>query len=479
MNRLDAFRDWLDNALARATPDQRLPTNAQLARQWRLSEATIRRVLRSYAEQGLVESIRGSGTFARPTTPTEEPAPQAPRSAHQALADSLAEAIARADLRRGDPLPLVKSLCTQYHVTPSTVTAAYRLLARQGLAVRAGRRYRVGQVTDVTRPFGWEQVALVYDAARSLQDLIDGLLWRPALEEMEMELQGCRHRLTYLQSTDIDRSVQAWKAQGRFPRGIVLVSDGRLDIHSMAERLLRILPSRIRRPTIVLAGDRPKALPAGVQAFTHGHIPTTRAREIARLCAHHRVGCLAVFVGAPPPRPSAARDALRLVPELDSLSPGTALEFIVRRSPTIATPRDYFAFLRAYFPDSYLLGLAGKSRAVDFGTLEHACVVVDSDAERLATLPKGSMACFLSDDHAADALSWCEAHTVRVPWDLSILGTHNCPRHYHLGLSCCVADWRAIGYQLAHALIGDLPVERTRRGYIRTRARIIHRQTTP
>ena len=52
------------------------------------------------------------------------------------------------------------------------------------------------------------------------------------------------------------------------------------------------------------------------------------------------------------------------------------------------------------------------------------------------------------------------------------------PSLYHHGISSCGPDWRGIGYLMAHALVGSVPVARTSKGYLSTRAAMVHRDTS-
>jgi hypothetical protein len=60
----------------------------------------------------------------------------------------------------------------------------------------------------------------------------------------------------------------------------------------------------------------------------------------------------------------------------------------------------------------------------------------------------------------------------------SLVSLDNDPRFYHLGLTYCGPDWDTIGYQMAHAIIGDFPVARTSKGFIKTKAGVLEKLTT-
>ncbi|MSR83406.1 MAG: GntR family transcriptional regulator [Candidatus Latescibacteria bacterium] len=85
---------------------------------------------------------------------------------------------------------------------------------------------------------------------------------------------------------------------------------------------------------------------------------------------------------------------------------------------------------------------------------------------------------FSRDEEAIAGLNWARQYRLAVPSQLSIVGMENTPRFYHCGLSHCGPDWETIGYLMGHSLIGDFAIERTGRGYLRTRAWMVERLTT-
>jgi hypothetical protein len=52
------------------------------------------------------------------------------------------------------------------------------------------------------------------------------------------------------------------------------------------------------------------------------------------------------------------------------------------------------------------------------------------------------------------------------------------PSLRHHGLTTCVKDFETIGYQVAHALIGDISIARTTRGYLKPSALVLRRRST-
>lgn len=80
-------------------------------------------------------------------------------------------------------------------------------------------------------------------------------------------------------------------------------------------------------------------------------------------------------------------------------------------------------------------------------------------------------------EQRSPALTLCREQRIAVSKQLSIIGLENDPACFHLGISSCVPDWDGIGYLMAHALMRDFAIEKTGKGFIQTRAKMIYRTT--
>jgi DNA-binding LacI/PurR family transcriptional regulator len=85
---------------------------------------------------------------------------------------------------------------------------------------------------------------------------------------------------------------------------------------------------------------------------------------------------------------------------------------------------------------------------------------------------------FNQDQDAAAAVRWAQERRIEIPARVSVLTLENNPQNYELGISLCEPDWEHAGYLLAHAIIGDFPIEKTSKGFLRTRARVVTKLTT-
>ena len=92
-------------------------------------------------------------------------------------------------------------------------------------------------------------------------------------------------------------------------------------------------------------------------------------------------------------------------------------------------------------------------------------------------LGKGLWIC-LSSAGAMAAQDWCLQQGVAVPGAAAIVSLEADPALIGRGISAAAPDSDTIGYQLAHSLMGDIPLARTRHGYLDTRAMVYQRLTT-
>jgi hypothetical protein len=61
--------------------------------------------------------------------------------------------------------------------------------------------------------------------------------------------------------------------------------------------------------------------------------------------------------------------------------------------------------------------------------------------------------------------------------DIAVVGLSNDPRLLHRNITCCVPDWERLGYLLAHAAMGDMPVAHSSQGFVRAAALTLERAT--
>ena len=122
--------------------------------------------------------------------------------------------------------------------------------------------------------------------------------------------------------------------------------------------------------------------------------------------------------------------------------------------------------------------LQSKKTGSTYPSFLETLVVEETFERSYRTAPSPALWVFPFAHDAEAAIQWCARNRVAVPKPVSIIALESGPVCIRSGISSCIEDWRTIGYQMAHALIGDIPVSRTRRGYLRLTATLLERRTT-
>lgn len=164
--------------------------------------------------------------------------------------------------------------------------------------------------------------------------------------------------------------------------------------------------------------------------------------------------------------------ALRLIGELGRL-PGLESQLLVRSS----RPRRMQRRLREEVPISVARRLLGKHHPVRIDDVADIVSIVESYVESLSTAPRPTAAVCSRDADAVELLDCCIATGIAVPKQVGIVGLENHARFYPRSLTTCVPDWDTVGHLLAHTLIGDIPVRRSRRGFVDAGVSIFERGT--
>lgn len=475
------FEQWLSRHIAGCSPGDRLPTGKRLAAAWSLSEGTVRSILRRFRDEGKLLLIQGKGTFVPGDGSEPDPAETADPNAVQTIVDFILEAIARGDLKLGRPLPSVKYMRLQFHVAPMTVIRAYRALKERGDVVRVGKRYWVGNFRTLIGAGSHNEIRL-FSNADDIEQLFSHSVLSNAYREMEYELLSRGFRLRYEPIARFGSACAAWKANRDFPFGIIIAGND----PAIHEKLRRQLESMVRGPrgsgsSLLMAGKRVDRRIRGIHYLCQGHIDTARSRLVARYCFDKHFSAIRLFFDAHHTPVTMLRSLIRVFPEVRHLDKQMKMYLHIKKHPNFPTFDSILAHIRRSLTldEHYLEGIMNKYNSFSLDELSGDTSIVGNFAEVFQSSGGKELWLFGDDDHAARCLAWCREHHRDVPGETAIAGVANSPRFYHLGISSFVADWRTIGYLMAHALIGDIPIERSSKGYVRTRVAMFSRLTTP
>lgn len=441
--------------------------------------------------EGTVVRVAGKGTI-KPSleSPKSTEIPVlGNRTAAEDLAEQLVESIRRGELRRGDRLPQSKFLRLEYRLSDRTIRRAYTRLVRLGLVTRIGSAYHVGKFRPKTGNRGFGTVLLIAESPGMLPKIFTSYERSSAYYRLERELHANGLQLRYLSRGDVPRVHNEFRKMGKKPDGILFfrLNGNELDI---VPDVVRPFMCRGGTPDFPLLIDlqsygNTTRRPYKLNIFSQGNLYTEQARTVARYCRRDASRPIIVFFNAERIRKNPRGAYLRrfklihevissgdphadvslavLSPETSSLTSDTLYEEIA------ANNRSYIDYLNEKY---------GYSNGVSMSRLhENLRIVPDFNAVLEHPNQKSIWLCS-SDELTEKAIYTCVSRRLKVPHDISILSLENAPSYYHLSVSACAPDWDLVGYTMAHAIIRDLPMNKTSKGFLRIPCSIIHRGTT-
>lgn len=484
------FRTWLEGYVKDLPPGERLPTDSELAAQWRLSPRTVRRVMAPLREQGLLVRIPGKGTFTpADTQAADAPPPEKPLPSEERLAMSLADAIYRGELRRGDPLPQVKFICLQYHVSEKTVAAAYRRLETMGLVRKVGKRYWVGSLMPSIRADVRKEVWVVAGREEDFSEIYTEDYLAAAYQKMERELRSCGLLLRYATRREFPDLQRRWVSRQDYPAGVVFQHfDGR-NWDEVAP-LLKPLTGTVGQPRTSVLIDiadvgRLHTAPPRMHVLSRGNLTTNQSRSVAGLVAGIDASTVVVVFDGDYVRERPRYGYLRYYKTIYEILQTTRARRRVQQVIVTDEPdMDATWFERRVFQPEpeYVEYLLTKYASVTTGgnrVVDRSPLVVPDMHALAKRFGRDSVFVCTRANLAADALPALEKTGHAVPKDASVVTLEDSPRYYHLGLTACAPDWDLVGYLMAHAIIGDFPLERTHRRFIKIPCPPVERFTTP
>ncbi len=472
---------WLEQRLSQAAPGERFPSDRALARRFGLSERTVRTIMSRLARNGMVSRVRGSGTFKPRAAIADKPHEPLRPTAAQSIASRIHELIVKGELKSGEALPQVKFLCRSFRVAPATVSQAYRILQQRGVAVRVGRKCFAGNLDYTPMPVRRKRVFFfsTWTGGFRRAMAIDGML--PGYRKMEKELMRHGYRVAYFGPDELDTLMATGRLNGSLPDALAVGYVPRHQYDSISSRLVRFVrkASPATPPALMFSDAAPRRMPREINLLCHGNIATNWTRTLARFLLGRHVTAVTLFYDATRALrgPFTFASSAKLYPELLHFGGEVRFRVVIRSD----NDTDVGALLQTIWPESsegMIETVMGKYRPMAVDRFEERIRVTRAFDELYHRYRDDSAWLFSSATSAAQALQWCREHGVTVPDDLAIVAFENNPDFFHHSISTCIVDDETIGYQMAQSLIGDIPVARTSRGYIRPAAMVLERATT-
>jgi DNA-binding transcriptional regulator YhcF (GntR family) len=480
----DKLAAWLKQQLKEKQPGERLPTDRELGSTFNLSRSTVKRVVSQFVKKGLVVRIPGKGSFLPQEETGQDHPIQTPSSSAEVISASIYQSICSGDLKNGEALPPIKYMSYRFRVSASTVIAAYKRLQEAGHITKVGKTFWVGAFKNLIRAEPKREVYLFnyrsYDFTRLFQE--DMLAY--AYQKMERELLTHGRLLRFENSKDWPQLYKKWLKEERIPAGIIFSGFN-------SPRLTTILPelkyfldqTGENRPRVLLEwlGGQYRREMQSIQLLTRGSILTMAANALARFIIQQKYREAVIFIDEAEQVWNFGgfiHPLFRIIRELYLLDPEIRL-YIVVKTPT--SDREYQRELQERKIPNELRKIIENERRyvkISYKDIINRMVVTGNlqpSCRRFRSVP---LWVFTTDALAEQGYRWAQRQGVKVPDDLSLVVLENNPRYFHLGLTYCGPDWEGIGYLMAHTIIGDFPIEKTNRGFIKTKAIILEKLTT-
>ncbi len=474
-DRPGTVRDRALRMVLQYPPGRLLPTDTDTADMVGASVRTIRRCMHEFAEQGLVKRIRGKGTYRAGKLSSAETIHGTGHSVVENIRRTILDSIARGEIRLGQPLPLVKRVALHYKVHPSSVISAYRELCCQGLVEQIGKRYWLGTFREVLKEGGGRRVLVVASGDEVLESLYSTHELNYAFRRMEYVLHSSGFVLEYITKKQFLQKVDEYCTVGPMPFGLVLAginAEEYVRLEPFLDRLVKSAGSF--RPSVLLlarSGAYPVSRSYVQPLWYHGSTLTALSRELACTARERKYSRITLFFDSSVPNVHSAKAYLKIRSEVRHLAPG--IEFRYRLKADTPNP-PLFSVIRS----KLAIPILCKYEQEDRENVLKDCVAVRDLFDTLPRPKSGEAWVFCRTEDAVKALDYCRMRRIEVPDDVALIGLTNEPGYHRHGITTCVEDWDRIGYLMAHAIIGDMPIERSSRGFIRTPAVFLERQTT-
>lgn len=479
--KIQQFKQWLQSVIAQNDSGLQLPFDRDLSRRFGISMRSIARVMKEFAEANQIERVHGKGTFVCKQNVSAPAAPvQAPQSAPERLAESILDAFRRGDLREGEALPSVKYMTRRFHVAPATVSGAYAQLVASGYVTRIGKTFWLGRFGELAHAGKQREIIVFVENHAQLAALYHPHTFlSSALRKMEDILSSSRYRISYRYLSELSELIADWRKGRTAPSGLVLYrhTDKHLRTYPAIKLLLKQPTMLASMPVLVdLEWGRRVKPSSHVTVLSRNHIYTAVGRTLGEYLRRTDYQTITLVIDNEFSRtggfPAQFSHSIKLFEEIDHALPSSDLSIVLAGQP-------HNADIRQWIVDTFEFHAHGKYRPISVGeflsrvrTVPTLTDVVKEDMNRTTLV-------FSRDSMAVHAIRLCQKDAIAIPGQCSLIGLENDSAYFHYGISACVPDWEAIGYLMAHSFLRDFPIEKSRKGFMQTRAKMICRHTTP
>jgi hypothetical protein len=299
-----------------------------------------------------------------------------------------------------------------------------------------------------------------------------------AFQKMERELYNAGYFLHPERAENLAVRANGWESSGQYPAGLVFydVDPSHLPFfRDFLHKYGAALRNRVRLLVHGRQGNLSELVPHA-QVFLRGNVDTEKARVLAYylLNAGYREANFCIdeadfseFIDV--------RFFLKIALSVKNVIPDFIFRFIIRPVPG---SRGKLSF-SDHVDDGYRAYLKLKYPNANLDHLEQYVHFAPDAFEACAEHPAAKIWIFFRDQMAGEAMDWLRGKGKSVPQDVAIAGFQNDPRYYHLGISTCGPDWDNMGYVMAHVIVGDIKLAKSRKGFVKVRCHMVDKLTTP
>ena len=485
-----SIEKWLEEFISQYPEGTQLPYSKTLAEKFQISESTVHRKIGNWVQAGKIIRVAGKGTFLASSSSnfkssqwisSSEQSDLLPlTSSIEKVKESILDAISKGIFKQGNVLPSIKTLCHQSHVSTDSMRIALNDLYKKGVLSRLGRSYTVGGLNSSLRNANRNKVILLTSKKEDALYFKEKDLGK-VIAAMEGELLDAGCFLEMHTYADVPQLKVEWKKDSLLPRGIVLAGPnlGSSPPNKLlkAWQMISVLFNKASySPKMIglLRGRMTRK--AGLAVYNTGHFVVANARETAKFVVIKGVKRVHFLYNANALPIEEFINMVMILPELMGLNKKIEFAYYIHSSKDDL--KDFQKKLLNRFKQRYLQSILSKHASLALSVLFDNMHLITNLNE--VSFPKQRTLWISYQDAEAVALKrrFLELG-MDIPNNASIITLENGVDALRENITACESDHRTIGYCLAHTILGDIPIRKTKHGYIPASARIIERRTTP
>ena len=420
------LEEWILKEIGYVSPGCKILTDTQIALKRNVSTRTVRRVMSKLAMKGLVVRKQGMGSFV-PHASHEANTDVRKKKSSEHLQEELEKQIRDGVWRPKTQVPSVRSISEKFHVSPHSVAQALLNMEKKKLLYRNGKRRVVG----LDQKSASKEVFVFTGNPISFSTIWSKDWLSAAFKSFEEELARCKFSICYL---DVDKWPTIYEGclkGAHQPHAIVFLRCQRQRAKQFV-RDLDVLCSLPRTTSFsgLLLGATGNTFAPTIHQVASGSLNTTRGRVLGEWAKTNGLDSIRIWVNAQKKADIALRDIEKIRNEILMKNPDADLS--VSEPDWLTKPN-----FRKWSENQLWI--------------------------------------FVRDQDALQANSWLKTQG-KTSISPKIITLENSPLSIQHNLSGCAVDLHHLGYCMAHAIMGDIPVERTSRGFLRIRAKIVNRR---